>query len=127
MADDSTSSLMHEYVSAYDQAVSGHDWLLELSDEWISNGSGEPSEQGSARGASLRAAFGGISGRIDTIPEETETSTVRIVLGESDAQNTPEWKRRLDEARTPKDLFSPCPLETLFKDDTTRYIYLGFL
>lgn len=118
---------MHEYVSAYDQAVSGHDWLLELSDEWISNGSGEPSEQGSARGASLRAAFGGISGRIDTIPEETETSTVRIVLGESDAQNTPEWKRRLDEARTPKDLFSPCPLETLFKDDTTRYIYLGFL
>jgi len=117
-----------EYVSAYEQAASDHDWLSELSEEWISNGgSSEPSEQGSARGMSVRAAFGITPGKFDTIPEETEelAGTVRIVLAETDAQNTPEWKRRLDEAKsTPKDLFSPCHLENLFNEDTTRYIIL---
>jgi hypothetical protein len=110
-------------MSAYEQAGYDHDWLSELSDEWISNGgSAEPSEQGSGRGTSIRTAFGP-SGRIDTILEEPETSTVRIVLSETDAQNTPEWKRRLDEAKTTKDLFSPCHLENLFKDDTATYYH----
>lgn len=124
MDDDNASPQFHEYGSVYDQAASDHDWLSELSEEWISNGgSAEPSEQGSARGMSIRAALGITPGKIDTIPEETEeTSTVRIVLAETDASNTPEWKRRLDEARaTPKDLFSPCHLENIFNEDTTRY------
>ena len=122
MDDQDTSPPYHEYVSAYDQAGLDQDWLSELSEEWISNGSAEPSEQGSARGMSIRAAFAA-PGKIETIPEEVETSTVRIVLGETDAQNAPEWKRRLDEARAaPKDLFSPCHLENLFIDDTTRYL-----
>ena len=121
MDDDDTSPQFSEYVSAYDQAGSDHDWLAELSEEWVSNASSEPSEQGSGRGHSIRAAFGTLSRKIDTIPEEsTETSTVRIVLGETDAHNTPEWKRRLDETKGTKDLFSPCHLENLFKDDTTR-------
>jgi hypothetical protein len=112
-------------MSAYDQATSDHDWLAELSEEWISNsGSAEPSEQGSARGMSVRSLS---AGKIDTIPEEgTEevaAGTVRIVLGETDVVNTPEWKRRLDEARQAKDLFSPCHLENLFKESTTnRYV-----
>ena len=78
---------------------------------------------------SLRAAFpSSSSGKIDTIPEEESTDevgvgagTVRIVLGETDVVNTPEWKRRLDEARQAKDLFSPCHLENLFKESTNRY------
>jgi hypothetical protein len=111
---------IHEYVSAYEQAAADHEWLSELSDEWISNASSEPSEQGSARGLSVRGAFGTISRKIDTIPEETETSTVRIVLGETDVHNTPEWKRHLDDAKSAKDLFSPCHLEDLFKEDTSR-------
>lgn len=123
-----------EYASAYEQATSDHDWLSELSEEWISNsGSAEPSEQGSARGMSLRAAFPSSAGKIDTIPEEDGTDemsgaagTVRIVLGETDVVNTPEWKRRLDEARQAKDLFSPCHLETLFRESTNRYVpYVG--
>jgi hypothetical protein len=61
-----------------------------------------------------------MSRKIDTIPEETETSTVRIVLGETDVHNTPEWKRHLDDAKSTKDLFSPCHLEDLFKEDTSR-------
>ena len=71
---------------------------------------------------SVRSAFMS-AGKIDTIPEEgtEEVSTVRIVLGETDAINTPEWKRRLDEARQAKDLFSPCRLETLFKESTVKY------
>jgi hypothetical protein len=121
MDDQDASHPYQEYVSAYDQAGLDQDWLSELSEEWISNGSAEPSEQGSARGLSIRAAFA-TPAKIETIPEEAETSTVRIVLGETDAQNTPEWKRRLDEARLPKDLFSPCHLENLFIDDTTRYL-----
>jgi hypothetical protein len=121
MEDNSASPQLLEYYSAYEQAASDHDWLAELSDEWISNGgSAEPSEHGSGRGMSLRAAFRGPSGNIDTIPEEGETSTVRIVLGETDAHNTPEWKRRLNQANTPKDLFSPCNLENIFKDDTNK-------
>jgi hypothetical protein len=127
-SDNHASPQYQEYVSAYEQAASDHDWLSELSEEWISNGgSSEPSEQGSARGMSVRAAFGITPGKIDTIPEETEEvlGTVRIVLAETDVQNTPEWKRRLDEAKsTPKDLFSPCHLENLFNEDTTRYIIL---
>jgi hypothetical protein len=122
MDDSDVSPQLEEYVSAYDQAGSDQDWLRELSDEWISNPSTEPSEQGSARGTSIRNAFGGFGSKIDTIPEEPETSTVRIVLGESDAHNTPEWKRRLDETKNAKDLFSPCHLEILFKDEATRYI-----
>jgi hypothetical protein len=113
----STSSLSYDL---YDQAASDHDWLHELSDEWISNP--PSSNDGSTRGMSLRSQF--VSGNtrgIETIPEEPETSTVRIVLGESDAQNTPEWKRRLEETKGTKDLFSPCHLEELFKEDTTRY------
>lgn len=129
--DDDTSPQFQEYKSAYEQAASDHDWLSELSEEWISNGSSaDPSDQGSARGMNSIRAFGGVTpggGKIDTIPEEEITeqqpiSTVRIVLGESNVINTPEWKRRLDEARaTPKDLFSPCHLENIFNDDTTRY------
>jgi hypothetical protein len=118
--DEGSSPQMHEYVSAYEQAATDHDWLAELSDEWISNASSEPSEQGSARGMSVRGAFGTIGRKIDTIPEETETSTIRIVLGETDVHNTPEWKRHLDDAKSAKDLFSPCHLEDLFKEDTSR-------
>jgi hypothetical protein len=114
---DDASPQSPEYVSAYDQAAFDHDWLSELSDEWISNASG--SEHGSGRGTSIRAAFGTGSSKIDTIPEETEPSTVRIVLGETDVHNTPEWKRRLEENRA-RDLFSPCHLENIFKEDTTR-------
>lgn len=127
MDDQDASTPYHEYLSAYDQAGIDQDWLSDLSEEWISNGSAEPSEQGSARGMSIRAAFA-TSGKIETIPEEAETSTVRIVLRETDVQNTPEWKRRLDEARAaPKDLFSPCNLENLFIDDTTRYLLTSFV
>lgn len=71
---------------------------------------------------SVRAAFGTGSSKFETIPEENETSTVRIVLGETDVHNTPEWKRRLEENKV-RDLFSPCHLENLFKEDTTRYVY----
>jgi hypothetical protein len=113
-----------EFVSAYDQATHDHDWLAELSEEWISNSSSaEPSEQGSARGMSIRSAFPSSVGKIDTIPEEAEeySSTVRIVLGETDVSNTPEWKRRLDEARKTTNLFSPCHLESLFKESTNKY------
>jgi len=122
MSYDSASPMSGEYVSAYDQAALDHDWMSELSEEWISNHSAEPSEQGSGRGTSLRGVFGGRSGIIDTIPEEPETSTVRIVLGESDVHNTPEWKRRLEEANGPKDLFSPCHLENIFKEDPNLYV-----
>ena len=128
MSSSNASPSYTEYISAYEQATSDHDWLAELSEEWISNsGSAEPSEQGSARGMSVRSAFPSSVGKIDTIPEEgTEevaAGTVRIVLGETDVVNTPEWKIRLDEARQAKDLFSPCHLENLFKESTTnRYI-----
>jgi len=124
MEDADVSPSIDEYVSAYDQAGSDQDWLRELSEEWVSNPSSEPSEQGSARGTSIRNAFGIYSTKIDTIPEEPETSTVRIVLAETDAHNTPEWKRRLDETKNAKDLFSPCHLENLFKEDTTEYFLL---
>lgn len=122
MDDSDASPQIEEYVSAYDQAGSDQDWLRELSEEWISNPSTEPSEQGSARGTSIRAAFGTYGRKIETIPEEPETSTVRIVLGETDAHNTPEWKKRLEETKSAKDLFSPCHLENIFKDDTTKYL-----
>ena len=120
---DNTSPVMNEYEFSDGQGDADTDlWLQGLSDEWISNnGSAEPSEQGSARGASVRAAFGLQSRKIDTILEEPETSTVRIVLGETDVHNTPEWKRRLEEAKAAKDLFSPCHLENLFKEDTSMY------
>jgi hypothetical protein len=126
MSSSNASPSYTEYMSAYEQATSDHDWLAELSEEWISNsGSAEPSEQGSARGMSVRSAFPSSAGKIDTIPEEgTEevaAGTVRIVLGETDVVNTPEWKIRLAEARQAKDLFSPCHLENLFKESTTRY------
>ena len=118
-----TSPPIDEYVSAYDQVTSDYDWQVELSEEWISNGSSEPSENGSARGMSIRNTFGTYGHKIETIPEEPETSTVRIVLGETDAHNTPEWKKRLDENRSAKDLFSPCNLENLFNDDSIKYLY----
>lgn len=120
MDDDDASPRSLEYVSAYDQEGLDHTWLSELSEEWISNGTGEPSEQGSARGMSLRGAFG-TPRKIDTIPEDPETSTVRIVLAETDVHNTPEWKRHLEEAKGPKNLFTPCQLETIFREDTIRY------
>ena len=117
----SSNGLSRDYfVSAYDMGAQQHQWLEELSDEWISNPTGSEasnSEQGSARGASLRAALS--SGKCETIPEETgaESGTVRIVLGERDVGNTPEWKRLLSEAKTtPRDLFSPCHLEQMFMD-----------
>jgi len=129
MEDDSTSSPpSHEYDSAYEQAVGDELWLSELSEEWISNpGSTEASEQGSARGMnSIRVPN---MHKIDSIPEEVEPSettiengTVRVVLKESDVNNTPEWKQRFVERMTPKDLFSPCHLENLFMEDSgTRY------
>jgi len=108
------------FVSAYDMAAQQHDWLQELSDEWISNPTGSEasnSEQGSARGASLPAAFS--SRKCETIPEEGEgqSGTVRIVLAERDVGNTPEWKRLLNEGKTtPRDLFSACHLEQMFMD-----------
>jgi hypothetical protein len=109
-------SASQDFVSAYDMARTQHDWLDELSDEWISNPTGsEPSDQGSARAHSLRTFS---QGRCETIPEEGEaaTGTVRIVLGERDS-NTPEWKRLLNEGKTmPRDLFSPCHLEQMFMD-----------
>src|SRR5277367_353131 len=73
MSSSNASPSYTEYMSAYDQATSDHDWLAELSEEWISNsGSAEPSEQGSARGMSVRSlsAFPSSAGKIDTIPEE---------------------------------------------------------
>jgi hypothetical protein len=109
-------SLSRDYVSAYDMARQQHDWLDELSDEWISNpAASEPSsDQGSARAHSLRTFQQGC----ETIPEEGEgTGTVRIVLGERDENETPEWKRLLNEGKTmPRDLFSPCHLEQMFMD-----------
>src|SRR6266516_1252812 len=44
MDNQDASSPYHEYLSAYDQAGLEQDWLSELSEEWISNGSSEPSE-----------------------------------------------------------------------------------
>jgi hypothetical protein len=108
------ASLSRDYVSAYDMARQQHDWLDELSDEWISNPAhSEPSDQGSARTTSLRTRQ-----LCETIPEEGEgTGTVRIVLGERDENATPEWKRLLNEGKTmPRDLFSPCHLEQMFMD-----------
>jgi hypothetical protein len=121
--DSNASPQFHEYPSAYDDAVADPPWLDELSDEWISNGgSAEPSEQGSTRGMSIRATYTATPGKIDSIPEEPEHSTIRIALAETHVINTPEWKRRLDEARTtPRDLFSPCHLENIFDDDSTQY------
>ena len=119
--DSNPSPQFPEYASAYDDAVAAEAWMSELSEEWISTGgSAEPSEQGSTRGMSIRAAYNATPGKIDTIPEEKETSTIRIVLAETQVTNTPEWKRRLDEAQLPRDLFSPCHLENIFNDDSTR-------
>src|ERR1700737_1776520 len=118
MDDDAPSTSLDH--SPYALAAADHDWLSELSEEWISNGSNaSSSEAGSARGQSVRTAYGTMNSKIETIPEENETSTVRIVLGETDVQNTPEWKRRLEENRV-RDLFSPCHLENLFKESTTN-------
>jgi len=109
-------SVSRDFVSAYDMARQQHDWLDELSDEWISNpAASEPSEQGSARAHSLRTLAQGRA--CEPIPEEREAGTVRIVLGERDGNCTPEWKRVLGEAKTmPRDLFSPCHLEQMFMD-----------
>jgi hypothetical protein len=113
MDDGSSSSLA--YVSAYDQTRHDNDYLDDLSEEWLSNPS-SASDQGSARAFSTRAFN---TSKIDTILEEQETSTVRINMNETDAL-TPEWKRRLDENRA-RDLFSPCRLEELFREDGRDY------
>ena len=129
MDDSDASPQYEEYATAYDQAAQDHDWLAELSEEWISNASStEPSEQGSGRGTSIRSTFGMGARKIDTIPEETTensaSNTVRIALGDLDVHNTPEWKRRLDEAKLAKDLLTPCNnLESLFQEDSTKYIH----
>jgi hypothetical protein len=115
MNDESSSNL--DYVSAYDQTTYENDYLADLSEEWLSNPS-SASDQGSARTFSTRAFN---TSKIDTIPEEQETSTVRIMMSETDAL-TPEWKRRLDENHaTARDLFSPCRLEELFREDGRDY------
>ena len=121
MEDDASGSGVEP--SIYEQALSDQDWYEELSEAWESNpSSAESSELGSTRSTSLRGAlFGKSNRRIDTIPEEAETSTIRIVLGETDVNGTPEWKKRLDESKKAKDLFSPCHLEDLFKEDTKQY------
>lgn len=115
-AETSTGDLSEsrDYVSAYDMARQQHDWLDELSDEWVSNPAhSEPSDQGSARTHSLRTLQ-----QCETIPEEGEgTGTVRIVLGERDDNATPEWKRLLNDGKTmSRHLFSPCHLEQMFMD-----------